>query len=238
MSEDKEVATRAYICLGAWTIKRLEWLAEGLESHYIVHRPSKDPHCKTEPHPTIPDVVKVSAEPQVGTQDAAIMLNRLVKRAKQERLTKEFPTFDASKTNTPECPKCGAQMVLRTPKDTDWWDAFWGCPNFPKCKGTRSPYFIYALTNPEGDVPFYVGMTKDPVKRFSTHLASGNHEPSYYKEGGTRKEHYINNLSLRGAEPGFRVLEYAADRAEARAKEDHWIMKLIQEGYMLTNAIG
>lgn len=31
------------------------------------------------------------------------------------------------------CPECGVRMVPRNGK----FGKFWGCPNYPKCKGTR-----------------------------------------------------------------------------------------------------
>jgi ssDNA-binding Zn-finger/Zn-ribbon topoisomerase 1 len=37
----------------------------------------------------------------------------------------------------PACPDCGTQMVLRRPKPGDTWEAFWGCPFYPDCRGTR-----------------------------------------------------------------------------------------------------
>ena len=37
--------------------------------------------------------------------------------------------------STPECPKCGAVMLKRENRSTK--QAFWGCPNYPKCRGTR-----------------------------------------------------------------------------------------------------
>ncbi|HUT15010.1 MAG TPA: topoisomerase DNA-binding C4 zinc finger domain-containing protein [Anaerolineae bacterium] len=37
----------------------------------------------------------------------------------------------------PPCPKCGARMVLRRPREGQDWDAFWGCCHYPHCKGTR-----------------------------------------------------------------------------------------------------
>lgn len=33
------------------------------------------------------------------------------------------------------CPECGSKMV--TKKNKNDGRRFWGCPNFPKCKGTR-----------------------------------------------------------------------------------------------------
>lgn len=35
--------------------------------------------------------------------------------------------------NAPKCPKCGAQMKLRTGK----FGKFYGCTNYPSCKGTK-----------------------------------------------------------------------------------------------------
>lgn len=37
---------------------------------------------------------------------------------------------------TPKCPKCGSEMVLRTAKSgPNQGEKFWGCSNFPKCRG-------------------------------------------------------------------------------------------------------
>jgi hypothetical protein len=39
-------------------------------------------------------------------------------------------------TLIPTCPKCGSDMVLRTTtKGPNKGKQFWGCPNFPKCRG-------------------------------------------------------------------------------------------------------
>ena len=38
--------------------------------------------------------------------------------------------------NPPDCPRCGAGMVLRTARrGTNEGNQFWGCPTFPKCRG-------------------------------------------------------------------------------------------------------
>jgi len=40
---------------------------------------------------------------------------------------------------TPVCPDCGADMKLRTAKrGPNPGQKFWGCPNYPKCHGTRN----------------------------------------------------------------------------------------------------
>ena len=33
------------------------------------------------------------------------------------------------------CPKCGGRMRLRWPRENDFWDPFWGCMEYPRCKG-------------------------------------------------------------------------------------------------------
>lgn len=46
----------------------------------------------------------------------------------------------APATGAPACPYCGAAMVLRTAnKGERRGERFWGCPNYPRCRGMR-PY--------------------------------------------------------------------------------------------------
>src|SRR5688572_30511332 len=40
-----------------------------------------------------------------------------------------------SRSSELACPKCGAPMVLR--KNRRDRRQFWGCPNYPRCHGTR-----------------------------------------------------------------------------------------------------
>jgi len=37
----------------------------------------------------------------------------------------------------PDCPKCSRQMVARR-RNSPPYNRFWGCPSFPRCRGTRS----------------------------------------------------------------------------------------------------
>jgi restriction system protein len=40
---------------------------------------------------------------------------------------------------TPDCPRCGSAMVVREAKQGVYaGQNFWGCPHFPKCRGTRA----------------------------------------------------------------------------------------------------
>ncbi|MGH8112258.1 MAG: restriction endonuclease [Rhodanobacteraceae bacterium] len=45
------------------------------------------------------------------------------------------PTPAPVLASTPDCPKCGATMLKRENRDTR--QGFWGCPNYPRCRGTR-----------------------------------------------------------------------------------------------------
>jgi restriction system protein len=60
-------------------------------------------------------------------------LQNLEKKVAAKKLT---PTKkSAVNLDQTACPKCGIEMIKRTNRKTG--DAFWGCPSFPKCKGTR-----------------------------------------------------------------------------------------------------
>ncbi len=37
----------------------------------------------------------------------------------------------------PYCPECGAKMVLRKPRPSQDWEPFWGCSQYPDCRGSR-----------------------------------------------------------------------------------------------------
>jgi restriction system protein len=49
------------------------------------------------------------------------------------------PSSSASTVaEAPACPICRREMVLRTArKGANSGSQFWGCPDYPKCKGTR-----------------------------------------------------------------------------------------------------
>jgi restriction system protein len=49
------------------------------------------------------------------------------------------PTIEAPLCGSPACPNCGRVMVLRrAAKGPGAGERFWGCPGFPKCRGTRA----------------------------------------------------------------------------------------------------
>ena len=48
------------------------------------------------------------------------------------------PVIIETQSASPQCPKCGSEMVLRTAKSgSNQGEKFWGCPNYPKCRGVR-----------------------------------------------------------------------------------------------------
>jgi restriction system protein len=65
---------------------------------------------------------------------------RLFEMIRQARLAADplVPTAAPTATAAPTCPKCNAQMVLRTAgKGAKAGSPFWGCSKFPGCRGTR-----------------------------------------------------------------------------------------------------
>ena len=51
---------------------------------------------------------------------------------KYRKLTGEIYSGSDRKLITPDCPKCGSPMQLKTGK----YGEFWSCTKFPNCKGT------------------------------------------------------------------------------------------------------
>jgi ssDNA-binding Zn-finger/Zn-ribbon topoisomerase 1 len=224
---------RTYVSLTEEELEMINWISDGIQEGWITHHPNLDPHSQL---PTAR--IGYSGERiTVGTYYLEKLLERLLARAQENVVEAGVPHFNGDGVVPPECPKCGARMQLKVPKDGDKWSAFWGCPKFPRCKGNQSVYFVYVLVDPITDQPFYVGMTKNPERRFSAHLASGNYHPED-EDRASRKARYISSLSLRGEQPEFQVLEYATDKQTASDREDYWIMKLIRDGHDLTNKVG
>lgn len=67
------------------------------------------------------------------TGDALLELVRSVQTAASEPAPQAPPT-DSAET-APPCPKCGQAMQQRANKRTQ--ERFWGCPAYPRCRGTR-----------------------------------------------------------------------------------------------------
>jgi hypothetical protein len=86
-------------------------------------------------------LARVPAQAQYNTEDVRAALRRAVGEAETAASGPE-PEFEAAPQDEPApppCPTCGTTMVLREVKRESprQGEQFWGCPNFPKCRGTR-----------------------------------------------------------------------------------------------------
>jgi very-short-patch-repair endonuclease len=89
-------------------------------------------------------LARVKAQAQYNTDELKAYLRQTIAQAEEQRATSAAPeetehaANDATPT-PPPCPKCGASMVLREVKRDGprKGEKFWGCPNFPQCRGTR-----------------------------------------------------------------------------------------------------
>ncbi|MGN0844571.1 MAG: NERD domain-containing protein [Kiritimatiellia bacterium] len=78
-------------------------------------------------------IIKDSQVPEVAEAIVAwqATLSRQQVSAHVDNLKKTHGA--ASETDTPRCPRCGSDMVLRTSRETG--KKFFGCCNYPKCRG-------------------------------------------------------------------------------------------------------
>lgn len=59
--------------------------------------------------------------------------------AKLPSMSASKPLKPKSASSTPACPVCSSPMVMRSAKKgSNAGSAFWGCSNYPRCKGTRA----------------------------------------------------------------------------------------------------
>jgi restriction system protein len=73
-----------------------------------------------------------------GREIKVIAGEQLLAEMRRKSLNKSAQEKPTSSTTTPACPQCGAAMVLRAArKGANAGSSFWGCPQYPKCRGTR-----------------------------------------------------------------------------------------------------
>lgn len=73
-------------------------------------------------------------------RDSRSSITRMFEEAEDEQSRQgEHATQGTSAHDSaPSCPRCSATMTLRTAKrGANTGSQFWGCPNYPRCKGTR-----------------------------------------------------------------------------------------------------
>jgi len=66
-------------------------------------------------------------------------LIRVIRSARARRQTAKSSANANESATTPHCPVCNALMVKRVARrGSDVGSTFWGCSNYPKCRGARS----------------------------------------------------------------------------------------------------
>jgi hypothetical protein len=65
--------------------------------------------------------------------------NWLVRTIRSARARRDRSPQTAAGATPPHCPICNSLMVKRTARrGANAGSEFWGCPNYPKCHGTRA----------------------------------------------------------------------------------------------------
>jgi hypothetical protein len=93
---------------------------------------------------------------------------------------------------------------------------------------------IYALIDPrEPSIWRYIGRSFRPDRRRFQHM----HQSRCVPHSTTQKARWIRRLSSAGLPPSVLVLESGIPLRDARAREQFWIRRALQEGHPLTNAV-
>ena len=66
-------------------------------------------------------------------------LIRVIRSARERRQAQKSAANTDSSETVPHCPVCNALMVKRLARrGLSAGSSFWGCSNYPKCRGTRA----------------------------------------------------------------------------------------------------
>ena len=66
-------------------------------------------------------------------------LIRVIRSSRNKRRTEKSAVITNSSETVPHCPVCNALMVERLARrGVSAGSSFWGCSNYPKCRGTRA----------------------------------------------------------------------------------------------------
>ena len=85
-------------------------------------------------------LARVPAQAQYNTSELKTYLRQALaqKKPTSSQTGGKAQQVTSETAAVPSCPKCGIPMVLRqVKKGPRKGEEFWGCPNFPKCRGTR-----------------------------------------------------------------------------------------------------
>jgi restriction system protein len=84
-----------------------------------------------------PDAVAFAEGKPIELVDATALLKLL--RSVQTSGNIVLPEAGERDHLTPDCPRCGAEMVMRTARHgANAGEKFWGCSSFPNCRGTQA----------------------------------------------------------------------------------------------------
>ena len=84
-------------------------------------------------------LVRFPVRRSYSTSELNSVLAPYLNANKSEIETPSQTVTDETQNETPLCPKCGSEMVLRTAKSgSNQGGQFWGCPNYPRCHGIRN----------------------------------------------------------------------------------------------------
>jgi restriction system protein len=95
-----------------------------------------------------PDAERFAERNKITLVDG-VALERMIADVRQSRIARSAAADGAPRPakqmapsqagwDPPLCPVCGSPMVLRTTrKGPHAGSTFWGCPHFPRCRGTR-----------------------------------------------------------------------------------------------------
>ena len=92
----------------------------------------------------------------------------------------------------------------------------------------NNQHYIYVLVDPNTDDIRYVGASKNPNNRISSHL--NNSDP------GAKKNFWIDSLKRNNQKPLIRILE-KCKREEAKEREWYWISYFQKMGFDITNSV-
>lgn len=81
-------------------------------------------------------LVRVPVRPAYAVAELNTLLRQHVTRGEARSLGRHPVPDEPEASPSPRCPKCGSVMILRTAKSgTNQGGQFWGCPNYPRCRG-------------------------------------------------------------------------------------------------------
>ena len=81
-------------------------------------------------------LVRIPVRPSYAVAELNSLLREQAGLAEKCSPTPPAGQKEQATPQAPECPKCGSVMVLRTARSgANQGEQFWGCPNYPRCRG-------------------------------------------------------------------------------------------------------